>query len=73
MLLVVTRLVFVKRNKTKREQTAAAFSAEALATSEVDAHIEHNRAFMDLTDIENTDFRVSCVSGYVCLFSGSGF
>lgn len=61
------------RNKKKREQMAAAFSAEALATAEVDAHIEHNSAFMDLTDIENTDFRVSCASGCVWLFSALVF
>ena len=45
------------RNRKKRSAAAAAGQTSPSETS-VDEKIEHSNAFLDLTDIENPDFRV---------------
>jgi hypothetical protein len=50
------------RNRKKRTAAAAAGQTSP-SESSVDEKIEHSNAFLDLTDKENPDFRVSCRTG----------
>jgi hypothetical protein len=52
--LVATRLLLTRRNKLKTQATAIVGAGGG--TSE---DIAHAGAFLDMTDIENSDFRVS--------------
>lgn len=46
------------RNRKKRSAAAAAEQTSPSETS-IDERIDHSNAFLDLTDKENPDFRVS--------------
>ncbi|RFU26840.1 hypothetical protein B7463_g9497, partial [Scytalidium lignicola] len=58
IFLLAYRFIVATRNKKKREEARLLSEAQTTAgTSEVDASIQHSNAFLDLTDIENPDFR----------------
>lgn len=50
LILLVTRCIFFMRNKKRRQALGG--------TGDADNNIVHTRAFLDLTDRENEDFRV---------------
>ncbi len=54
VILAVTRFLLTRRNSLKR---AAAAAAQSVDVRSVDEKITHARAFEDLTDRENPDFR----------------
>ncbi|KFY59646.1 hypothetical protein V496_05600 [Pseudogymnoascus sp. VKM F-4515 (FW-2607)] len=59
IFLVVLRLLLTRRNKAKQIATAAGLALEGTTDlKQVDGKITHARAFDDLTDKENPDFRV---------------
>ncbi|OBT92427.2 hypothetical protein VE01_09290 [Pseudogymnoascus verrucosus] len=58
IFLVVLRLLLTRRNKAKQITTATALALEGTTDlKQVDGKITHARAFDDLTDKENPDFR----------------
>jgi hypothetical protein len=54
LFLALTRFLITRRNKQKRVAAAVALAVD---TTSVDDKITHSRAFDDLTDRENPDFR----------------
>lgn len=58
IILLVLRVLLTRRNKAKQIATAAALALEGTTDlKQVDEKITHERAFDDLTDKENQDFR----------------
>ena len=55
---MVLRILLTRRNKAKQAATATALALDGTTDPEqVDGKITHARAFDDLTDKENPDFR----------------
>ncbi|OBT82358.1 hypothetical protein VE02_08285 [Pseudogymnoascus sp. 03VT05] len=58
IFLVALRLLLTRRNKAKQVATATALALEGTTDlKQLDGKITHSRAFDDLTDKENPDFR----------------
>ncbi|KFY91695.1 hypothetical protein V500_04514 [Pseudogymnoascus sp. VKM F-4518 (FW-2643)] len=63
IFLVILRILLTRRNKAKQAATATALALDGTTDPEqVDGKITHARAFDDLTDKENPDFRLAISS-----------